>query len=354
MTATRPQLLGTAILQARAGAGGAAIVVVLLLSACCALFATAAPAGAVQLKINGVNAAEFSGKSPPAHDISPLGIRLQVLLARAHFSPGEIDGKFGENAKKALRAYAEVQRLPSADRLTPGVWQKLVMDNRPVLATYQITAKDVAGPFLARLPRKMEDMRHLRRLDYTSAREELAEKFHMSEELLAALNPHQQFRKAGATIVVVDAKTGTASAAQADRIEVDKSRQTVKVFDASNQLVDFYPATVGSEEKPSPSGTLRVTAIDHNPIYHYNPKYHFKGVHAKSRFTIRPGPNNPVGSIWISLSAEGYGIHGTPDPGKVSKAASHGCVRLTNWDAWRLATEVRKGTPVAFVDSSNA
>ncbi len=324
----------------------------LLLATCCVL--AAAPLHAARLTTESANAAEFSGKAPPAHQISPLGIRLQVLLARAHVSPGEIDGKFGENARKALCAYAEAQQLASTDKLTQDVWQKLVIDDRPVLTTYQIAEKDVAGPFLARLPHRMEDMKHLTRLGYTSAREELAETFHMSPELLSALNPGQQFRKPGATIVVIDVGTGAGSAPHADRVEVDKSRQTVTVFDASNRLIDFYPATVGSEEKPSPTGKLRVTGIDHNPSYHYNPKYHFKGVHAKSPFTIKPGPNNPVGTVWVSLSAEGYGIHGTPDPGKVSKAASHGCVRLTNWDVEQLATEVKKGTPVAFVDSSSS
>jgi len=128
------------------------------------------------------------------------------------------------------------------------------------------------------------------------------------------------------------------------------TRQTLKLFEKSNALIGFYPATVGSEEKPSPSGTLKVTEINHNPTYRYNPSYHFKGVHSRKPFEIAPGPNNPVGTVWISLSAEGYGIHGTPAPDKVSKAASHGCVRLTNWDAERVASEVSKGTPVAFVD----
>jgi len=115
-------------------------------------------------------------------------------------------------------------------------------------------------------------------------------------------------------------------------------------------LIGFYPATVGSEEKPSPSGTLKVTEVNRNPTYRYNPDYHFKGVRSRKPFTIRPGPNNPVGTVWINLSAEGYGIHGTPFPGKVSKAESHGCVRLTNWDAERVADRVAKGTRVAFVD----
>ena len=336
----------------RVFAGRSRLAPLLTTIVCCVLQAPAF-LQAAELKAASINSAEFSGKPPAAHKISPLGIRLQVLLARAHFSPGEIDGKFGENAKKALRAYAEAQQLAGVDGLTNDVWQKLVTDSASVLMTYQITDKDTAGPFLARLPHKMEDMKNLVRLDYTSAREELAERFHMSEELLAVLNPGQQFRKAGTTITVTDLNSSANRSAKIGRLEVDKARQTIRVFDASNQLVDFYPATVGSEEKPSPSGTLRITGVEHNPTYHYNPKYHFNGVHAKSPFTIRPGPNNPVGTVWINLSAEGYGIHGTPDPGKVSKAESHGCIRLTNWDAEQLAREVKKGIPVEFVDNSS-
>jgi lipoprotein-anchoring transpeptidase ErfK/SrfK len=341
----------TAVAVRCAGQGGAGLILHLLLATWWGLM-VCAPAVAAELSAERVNTAEFSGKPPP-EEVSPLGVRLQVLLARAHFSPGEIDGKFGENAKKALRAYAEAQQLSSADRLTGEIWQRLRGDDRPVLTGYDVTEKDVAGPFLAKLPAKMEDMKHLGRLDYTSAREELAERFHMSEQLLAALNRHQPFDRAGVRIAVADLATGASDVAQADRVEVDKVRQTVKVFDASNHLTDFFPATVGSEDKPSPTGTLKIASIDRNPFYGYNPKYHFKGVHTKSSFTIKPGPNNPVGTVWISLPGEGYGIHGTPDPGRISKAQSHGCVRLTNWDAERLASEVKKGTPVSFIDGSS-
>jgi len=310
-----------------------------------------APASGAELNVAAINSAEPSARTLSADKPTPAGIRLQALLDRAHFSPGEIDGKFGENAKKALRAYTEAQNLPSSDKLTDEVWKRLAADDRPVIANYTIAEKDVSGPFLHKLPAKMEEMQDIPKLSYTSAREALAEKFHMGEQLLATLNPGTRFDRPGDTILVVDTAGGqTKNSAKADRVEVDKSRQTVKLFDKSNFLIGFYPATVGSEEKPSPTGTLKVTEISHNPTYRYNPDYHFKGVHSRKSFEIRPGPNNPVGTVWISLSAEGYGIHGTPSPGKVSKAESHGCVRLTNWDAERVASRVSKGTPVAFVD----
>jgi lipoprotein-anchoring transpeptidase ErfK/SrfK len=313
-------------------------------------FLTGSASGA-ELKPAAINSAHPSPKALSGGKATPLGLRLQVLLDRAHFSPGEIDGKFGENAKKALQAYTEAQQLPGSDAVTDEVWKKLAADDRPVLTDYTITEKDVSGTFLKKLPSKMEDMKDIPKLGFTSPREALAEKFHMSEQLLSELNPAQRFSRAGEKITVVDTSGGeTTSTPKADKVEVDKSRQTVKLFDKTNALIGFYPATVGSEEKPSPSGTLTVTEIDPNPLYRYNPKYHFKGVHTHRPFTIRPGPNNPVGTMWINLSADGYGIHGTPSPGKVSKAESHGCVRLTNWDAERVAQRVAKGTRVAFVD----
>ena len=218
-----------------------------------------------------------------------------------------------------------------------------------MLTQYTIRGDDVSGPFLARLPARMDELKHLRRPSYTGPRQELAEKFHMSEQLLSALNPGRSLDREGVAITVVDSAAGTGESARVEKVEVDKDRQTVKAFDRSGNLVAFYPATVGSEEKPSPTGTLKVTSIDQNPTYRYNPDYKFKGVRSKTAFTINPGPNNPVGTVWIGLSAEGYGIHGTAHPDGVSKAESHGCVRLTNWGAERLAKEVRKGTPVVFL-----
>ena len=312
------------------------------------------PAAGAGLDAAAINNAEFRSKSPGEDKVDPVVVKAQVLLDRAQFSPGEIDGKLGENAQKALRAFAEAKGLTSDKALTREVWTMLAgTSTDPAITEYTIAKSDVKGPFLKKLPAKMEDMKDLKSLDYTSAREAIAEKFHISEGLLAALNPGKKFDQAGETIFVTNVPNKP-NKLNIGRIEVDKSRQTVKAFDSSGALIGFFPATVGSDEKPSPSGSLKVVSADANPNYRYNPDYKFKGVKSKKPFTIRPGPNNPVGSFWIGLSAEGYGIHGTPNPSKVSKSESHGCIRLTNWDVGLLGSNIKKGTPVAFVDETQA
>ncbi len=307
------------------------------------------PAIAASLDAAAINGAEFHSK-PSTDDVNPVVVKAQVLLDRAQFSPGEIDGKLGENAQKALRAFAEAKGLPAGKTLTAELWTALAgTGNDPVIAEYTISEVDAKGPFLKKLPAKMEDMKGLKALDFTSLREAIAEKFHMSEGLLTALNPGKKLDRAGEKILVANVANKQSKLSIA-RIEVDKSRQTVKAFDPSGAMIAFFPATVGSEEKPTPSGSVKVTSADPNPNYRYNPDYKFKGVKSREAFTIKPGPNNPAGSFWIGLSAEGYGIHGTPNPSKVSKSESHGCVRLTNWDVGLLGRNVKKGTPVVFVD----
>jgi lipoprotein-anchoring transpeptidase ErfK/SrfK len=311
----------------------------------------AAPAMAAGMDAATINNADFHPKPPAEDKIDAAVVKAQILLDRVRFSPGEIDGKLGENAQKALRAFAEANGVAFDKALTPKIWTTLSATGKdPVIIEYTISASDVKGPFPQKIPAKMDDMKDLDALGYTSPREAIAEKFHMSEELLVALNPGKKFNQAGEIVFVANVPNKQTKLT-IGRIEVDKSRQTVKAFDRSGALIAFFPATVGSEEKPTPGGTLKVVSAHANPTYRYNPDYKFKGVRSKQAFTIKPGPNNPAGSFWIGLSAEGYGIHGTPNPSKVSKSESHGCVRLTNWDVGLLGANVKKGTPVVFVDA---
>jgi peptidoglycan hydrolase-like protein with peptidoglycan-binding domain len=267
------------------------------------------------------------------------------LLDRAHASPGEIDGTLGENTRKAIAAYAEMKGLEPTEQVTEKLWHAITeSDAEPALVSYKIAEKDIRGPFSKKIPEDFRAKAAMDRLSYTSPRELLAEKFHMSEDLLRKLNPGASFDTEGQEIVVANVERD--SATKISRVEVDATRQRVKAYGEGDKLVAIYPATVGSEDRPTPKGEFQVTKITENPVYHYDPALHLRGVHVNEKLDIPPGPNNPVGAVWIDLSAEGYGIHGTPDPDKISKSASHGCVRLTNWDALELAKHLSKGTPV--------
>jgi lipoprotein-anchoring transpeptidase ErfK/SrfK len=312
--------------------------------------ALAAPQG---LDLGAVNSAEWAPKNDKGKEIDPALIKAQVLLDRARFSPGVIDGHNGENLQNALKAFEKNNELKPDGALDEEVWKKLTETSAdPVLIEYTITDDDVKGPFV-KIPDKMEDQAKLDRLGYSSPEELLAEKFHMDEDLLKGLNPDKSFGKAGTAIVVANVLRKTEPGKPKEKvakIEIVKSEKVLRALAENGAVMAVYPASIGSEEKPAPSGSHTVRAIAPNPNYTYNPDYAFKGVKAKEKFEIKPGPNNPVGSTWIDLSVESFGIHGTPEPEKVGKAYSHGCVRLTNWDVQDLAKMVEKGTPVEFVD----
>jgi len=273
--------------------------------------------------------------------------RAQILLDRANFSPGVIDGLGGDNTRQAIAAFEKSAGLPQDGVLDAEVFRRLTAgDDGRVLTDYTIADADLAGPFIGQVPADLTDMARLQSVGYATPLEMLAEKFHMTEGLLQALNPGVDFGKAGQTIVVA-AVAQTELTDDVAHIVVDKAERSVRVYDAADRLLAFYPATIGSSARPAPSGELTVVGVAPEPNYTYDPD-RVSYDRGDRKVIVPPGPNNPVGSVWIDLSRDTYGIHGTPDPSKVGKTFSSGCVRLTNWDAEQLASKVKAGVRVTF------
>ena len=274
--------------------------------------------------------------------------KIQVLLDRAGLSPGVIDGHMGDNVNKAISAYRTKtgRALRTYDR--ESIDAALAETGGEAFTEYTITSVDAAGPYVASVPEDYGAKAQLDRLPYTSVSEMLAERFHMDEAYLKAINPGADFGRPGTIIKV--ANPGAPVSGEVVRIIADKGRKQVRAYDGSGRLLAAYPATIGSDDTPSPTGTVTVERIAFDPEYTYNPKVNFKQGENDSVLTIPPGPNGPVGSIWIALSKPTYGIHGTSEPSKIGKTYSHGCVRLTNWDATELAKMVAEGTTVEFVE----
>jgi lipoprotein-anchoring transpeptidase ErfK/SrfK len=290
----------------------------------------------------------------------PVVLQLQIMLDRAGFSPGIIDGNWGKNAANALKYFRAANGMDSAatKSLDKAAYDKLAAaaQSTPLITTYQVTMDDMEGPFLP-IPDGVYDQAKLKCLCYSSPAEELAEQFHTSEAMLRQLNSKVDLKSlaAGASLQVpnvqnpiVDPATRDTTGQGAARIVISKTGFWTHLVDGSGNIVAHFPSTLGAGYDPSPTGGFRVTHIAHEPGFKYQPALMAEVPDTRPTAKLAPGPNSPVGVVWMALSKPHYGIHGTSSPETIGYANSHGCVRLTNWDADRLASLIRAGTPVEF------
>ena len=313
----------------------------------------------------------------PAPAATPAGpdrslMHVQVILDHLGFSPGIIDGRPGLSLTAALKGFQESRGLPVTGKPDPVTLHALAANRswRPT-QTVKLTPEILAGPFVGTIPHGEDEQAKLPSLGYKDPMEKLAEMFHTSPATLTALNSPQTKLAPGTAIVVpgvVAANTAydgklpdhwratlamlnvDATQPQAAKVVVSKHDKVLRAYDAGGKLIAQFMVTTGSTHDPLPIGTWKIYGADYNPRFHFNPKLFWDAKKSEKSAMLPPGPNGPVGVVWLDLSKEHYGIHGTPEPQLIGRTASHGCVRLTNWDVARLAMMVKPGTPAIFTE----
>ena len=307
---------------------------------------------------------------PAAPAVDRNILHVQVILDSLGFGPGVLDGKGGQSLTAALKGFQEAKGLPRTGKPDAATLHALYpyRAKRPT-ARFVLTREALAGPYYNPLPKDYGEQAKLPSLGYATPMEKLAEMFHTQPAVLIALNSPDTRLKVGNAIVVPNALPASraydpklpdhwrqtldmlnvdASQPIADHIVVDKSEKVLRVLDKNDKLIAQFSATMGSEHDPLPLGTWKIYGADYNPKFHYNPALFWDAKKGDQKEMLPPGPNGPVGVVWLDLSKEHYGIHGTPHPELIGRTESHGCIRLTNWDVARLAQMVKPGTKAVF------
>jgi lipoprotein-anchoring transpeptidase ErfK/SrfK len=296
-------------------------------------------------------AARARVRLPISGGAGPRVLHVQVLLGAAGFSPGTLDGRWQAGTRAAVRAFRESRGLDADGSVDEAVYERLreAASGRPPVVAYRLAGRDVTAP-LRRIPEGYYAKARLDCMCYETVIERLAERFHTTPDVLRQLNPGVDFeRVAPGTVIDVPNIWRLPPPAAPARLVVDKSGGAVRGYDSTGALLFSLRASVGSEATPSPTGLLRVRSVTRNPWYQYNPRVLSGRASTPGKIAdLPPGPNSPVGTVWIQLSKAHIGIHGTPQPEKVGRGQSHGCVRLTNWDAQFLAGLVTPGLEVEF------
>ncbi len=327
------------------------------------IFATSAQAAAPARDQTGAPASLPAG-------IDPAIFQAQVQLDRAGFAPGIIDGKHGRFFVAALKAFQEARGLEQSGVLDAASRKALASERAPTLIRMVLRAQALEAPFTPDIPSRIVDQASLPFLGYRNLLEKLSERFHTSSDTLLQLNPGLKTPRAGMELLLpglipsdrvydpglparwrdmLSDLNISASHPRAARIIVSKSQSVLRVLDAQGRLIAQFPATTGSDHDPLPLGQWRVRTTAFMPTYHYNPDLFWDADSSDQKAQLSAGPNNPVGVVWIDLDKPHYGIHGTPEPSLIGRSQSHGCIRLSNWDAARLAQMLQADTPAEFV-----